>query len=343
MRATIKDVAKKARVSTATVSRVLNKSGFTSEEVKKRVLEAIDALEYVPNVSAQSLVKREDPLFSGGEYVGVLFGKYVYSNHSFFSNIISGIEETMFNNSINIVISSTSCKEDLSFLDFPPFIQEKSIKYIIVIGEISKKYLSYLKKNDFFVVIVDDIGPVGFDCVLCDYKRGSLEAIEYLFKKGHTKIGLICGPSNHYFSKTLLNSYIKAFGERGVELKDDYIVTTDDFSHKSGMKGAEKLFNLSCPPTAIFTNDEMAVGVFYKALEKGICIPDDLSVIGFDDIEIARFLNPPLTTMRIPSIEMGALAAKAIVEYMNRMTIVPPQRIEISPILVERGSCQIIN
>lgn len=101
----------------------------------------------------------------------------------------------------------------------------------------------------------------------------------------------------------------------------------------------EKLFLLSNPPTAILTNDEMGIGVLQKANEMNISIPDRLSVMGFDDIEMARFFHPPLTTMKIPGSEMGRLAAKLVIDKMQENEPLPAQRIELSPILVERKSC----
>ena len=101
----------------------------------------------------------------------------------------------------------------------------------------------------------------------------------------------------------------------------------------------EKLYSLSQPPTAIFTNDEMAIGVLQKASEMNIPIPEKLSVIGFDDIEMARFFHPPLTTMKIPGSEMGRLAAKLVLDKMHEEEHLPAQRIELSPILIERKSC----
>jgi len=213
------------------------------------------------------------------------------------------------------------------------------LKYLIVIGETDPKFLFYLKENGFIVVMVDDIGPTGFDCVLCDYKRGALEAVEYLVNLGHKNIGLIAGAEHHYFSRALENSYLKALQSNGIPIRREYIVYNEDFNVDGGARSMEKLFLLSHPPTAILTNDEMAVGVLQKASEMNIVIPEKLSVMGFDDIEMARFFHPPLTTMKIPGSEMGRLAAKLVIDKMQEGESLPAQRIELSPILVERKSC----
>ena len=339
MTPTIRDVAREAGVSVATVSRVINGSEAVSDEVKERVLKTIKLLKYQPNLSARLLSQRRSPFSDNTKYVGVLFGEYVRSDHYFFSSVISGIEKTMFENRLNVVISSVSHHDSYNPIDLPLFIAEKSLKYLIVIGEVDQKLLFYLKDNGFIVVMVDDIGPVGFDCVLCDYKRGALQAVEYLIDLGHRDIALIAGAENHYFSKALENSYLKVLQNHRIPIRREYIIYNQDFSVDGGARGLERLFTLSYPPTAIFTNDEMAIGVLQKANDMNISIPEKLSVIGFDDIEMARFFHPPLTTMKIPGSEMGRLAAKLVLEKMHEEDHLPAQRIELSPILIERNSC----
>ena len=336
---TIRDVAREAGVSVATVSRVINGSEAVSDEIKDRVLKAINLLNYQPNLSARFLSQKKHPFSDDTKYVGVLFGEYVHSDHYFFSSVISGIEKTMFEKRLNVVISSVSQRDNYTPLDLPLFIAEKSLKYLIVIGETDPKFLFYLKENGFIVVMVDDIGPIGFDCVLCDYKRGALEAVEYLINLGHKNIGLIAGAEHHYFSRALENSYLKVLQSHDIPIRREYIVYNEDFNVDGGARSMEKLFLLSNPPTAILTNDEMAIGVLQKANEMNISIPDRLSVMGFDDIEMARFFHPPLTTMKIPGSEMGRLAAKLVIDKMQENEPLPAQRIELSPILVERKSC----
>lgn len=339
MKPTIRDVAREAGVSVATVSRVINSSESVRDEIKDRVLRAIAQLNYQPNLSARFLSQRKNPFSDDTKYVGVLFGEYVRSDHYFFSSVISGIEKTMFENRLNVVISSVSPCDRYTPLDLPLFIAEKSLKYLIVIGEVDQKLLFYLKQNGFITVMVDDIGPVGFDCVLCDYKRGALQAVEYLIGLGHKEIGLIAGAEHHYFSQALVNSYLKVLQAHDIPIRREYIYYSRDFNVDGGALGLERLFSLSCPPSAIFTNDEMAIGVLQKATEMNIPIPDKLSLIGFDDIEMARFFHPPLTTMKIPGSEMGRLAAKLVLDKMHEEEHLPAQRIELSPILIERKSC----
>ncbi len=153
MSPTIKDVAREAGVSVATVSRVINGSEAVSDEIKNRVLKAISQLNYQPNLTARFLSQKK-PLFSDNtKYVGLLFGKYVRSDHYFFSSVISGIEKTMFEKRINVVISSVSHRDSYFPIDLPLFIAEKSLKYLIVIGETDPKFLFYLKENGFIGLI----------------------------------------------------------------------------------------------------------------------------------------------------------------------------------------------
>jgi len=291
-------------------------------------------------MTARTLARGKTVFSDTKQYVGVLFGQYVRSDHFFFSSIISGIEKTMFENRINVVLSSVPHSEEDVTSTLPPFLLENSLRYIILIGAVSDKILQYLKSNDFVFVLVDEIAPSGIDCVLCDYKRGSLEALEYLFHLGHIRTGLILGPKNHYFSRALEYSYRKAHENRGIKVDPDLIVYGDDFSVQSGLQGAERLLYLSSVPSALFTNDEMAIGVLEKSRELGIRIPEDISLFGFDDIGVASFLRPPLTTMRIPSQEMGSRAAQLILERMKEVVPSPSRRIEISPLPVLRESCQ---
>ena len=144
---TIRDVAREAGVSVATVSRVINGSEAVSDEIKDRVLKAINLLNYQPNLSARFLSQKKHPFSDDTKYVGVLFGEYVHSDHYFFSSVISGIEKTMFEKRLNVVISSVSQRDNYTPLDLPLFIAEKSLKYLIVIGETDPKFLFYLKKT----------------------------------------------------------------------------------------------------------------------------------------------------------------------------------------------------
>jgi len=339
MTPTIRDVAREAGVSVATVSRVINLSESVSDESKGRVLKAIKTLQYQPNVSARSLSRGKNPFSDETKYVGVLFGEYVRSDHYFFSSVISGIEKTMFEKRLNVVVSSVSRHDDYTPLDLPLFIAEKSLKYLIVIGETDQKLLFYLKQSGFVVVMVDDIGPIGFDCVLCDYKRGAMQAVEYLINQGHEDIGLMVGTEHHYFSRALENSYLKVLRAHRIPVRREYIIYNQDFNLDGGALGLERLYSLPHPPTAIFTNDEMAIGVLQKAANLEISVPEKLSVMGFDDIEMARFFHPPLTTMKIPGSEMGRLAAKLVLDKIHERDYLPAQRIELSPILIERKSC----
>lgn len=336
---TIRDVAQKAQVSVASVSRVLNNSGNVSDSIRQKVQSAINDLKYHPDPNARSLGKGKSIFNDIKKYVGVLFGEYVRSDHTFFSSIISGIEKTMFENRINVVISSASQHDATVLRNLPPFVEEKNLKYIISIGKVPNRLLYFLRDNGFKVVTVDDIGPSGFDCVLCDYKRGSQEAMEYLLNCGHSRIGLILGPQHHYFSKALEFSYRKMLIDRGLSIQNEYISYNVEFSVETGCEGLKHLMRLPVPPTAIFTNDEIALGVFQQAAAMHISIPESLSVVGFDDIQMAKFYQPPLTTMRIPGAEMGQLSAKLILEKMKGNDL-PAQRIEISPLLIERQSCQ---
>lgn len=339
-RPTLQDVAREARTSTATVSRVINNSGSVRPEISERVQKAIRQLKYSPNHTARGLARGNGVFSDTRQYVGVLFGQFVRSDHTFFSSIISGIEKTMFENRINVVLSSVPPREKPGTTDLPPFLAENSLRYVILIGEVDQELLWYLQANDFCFVAVDILAPSGIDCVLCDYKRGSLEALEYLFESGHSRIGLLLGPPSHYFSRALEYGYRKAHKNSDVPIQPDHIIHQNDFSSSSGSQGAERLLSLPVPPTALFTNDEMAIGVLEKSRELGIRIPQDLSLFGFDDIVVASLLNPPLTTMQIPSQEMGSLAARLLLEHMNETNPSPARRIEVSPLLIPRASCR---
>ncbi|HSV31484.1 MAG TPA: LacI family DNA-binding transcriptional regulator [Atribacteraceae bacterium] len=340
LKPTLQDVAREANTSIASVSRVINNSDFVRDEIRQRVWKAIERLQYFPNTTARSLARGKTVFSNTNQYVGVLFGQFVRSDHSFFSSIISGIEKTMFDNRINIVLSSMPSRENGALCDLPPFLAEDSLRYIILIGEGGGGLLRYLQTNDFIFVVVDALAPSGVDCVLCDYKRGSVEAMEYLFDLGHSRIGLILGPKTHYFSRALEYGYRKVHENRGIQVNSTHIVYGNDFSAHSGFQGADRLFSLLPVPTAVFTNDEMAIGVLKKAKALGVRAPEDVSLFGFDDIGVASFLSPPLTTMRIPSQEMGNLAARLLLEHMKETVPSPTRRIEVSPLLVPRESCR---
>ncbi|RZA36196.1 MAG: LacI family DNA-binding transcriptional regulator [Lysobacteraceae bacterium] len=308
MRSRIEDVATAAGVSMKTVSRVLNNEPNVREETRNRVMRTVEELQYKPNLSARSLAGQRS-------YVVAL----VYNNPSrnYLMEIQGGMLDACRANHYNLILgpvgSGKRTAEDIKglFENFGP-------DGVVLIPPLTDDnvVLSYLEAHDVPFACIAPRNPRDRIGVMMEETAAVLELMSGLIEMGHRRIGHIKGPRAHGACQWRFAGYRDALRKAGIAYEAD-LVAQGEFSFESGMAGANALLDLPNPPTAIFAaNDDMAAGVIRAAGERGIPVPRDLSVCGFDDTPIAHQIYPSLTTIRQPTAEMGRLAT---VELLDRI------------------------
>ncbi|MCE7794825.1 LacI family transcriptional regulator [Salipaludibacillus sp. CUR1] len=329
----MKDVAQKANVSTATVSHVINETRYVAEETKKKVYKAMKELDYQPNSVARSLRSRKSNI------IGLLV-PLVASDTSnfFFMSIANGIEQVLKENGYNLILSNSS--EDLSIeQDQIKVFNSQLIDGLIIAPVDSQKhdYKENLRGNYPVVFIDRQPKELTSDTVLIDSGAGTYKAIELLISKGHRKIGFITGPLGITTSDERLQAYKNALKNNNLSY-DESLVKIGSATFDKGHSFTKELVE-ETGATAIFAaNNIMTMGAVNYLQEKGIPIPDKVAIIGFDDYDWLRITSPPLSVVKQPSYEMGKKAVELLIKRINGSK--DPYDVHRLPSeLVVRGSC----
>ncbi len=327
--ATIKDVAKKAGVSVATVSRVFNSSGPVSDKAEYRVREVAAALRYVPHVGARSLIT------SKTNCVGVLLPD-LYGE--FFSEVIRGMDQTAKQHGFHLLLSSAhSGKRELE--GAMRAMRGRVDGMIIMSPHLDVPSLVANLPSSVPVVLLScRIKDGDYDTLLIDNARGAHQMVSHLASLGHRRVAIVRGADGNYDAAERLRGYRRALKEAGID-PDPGLELTGDFTEGSGYRSVAEVVRRSDPPTAIFAaNDAMAIGALSALREAGLRVPDNVAVGGFDDIPLARFMNPPLSSVHVPIIEMGTRAAQRIIEAVSNDVRRNPRRETLPTKLVIRAS-----
>ncbi|WP_144480738.1 LacI family DNA-binding transcriptional regulator [Cytobacillus oceanisediminis] len=327
---TIKDVAKQAKVSTATVSRVLNGLSGFSKETEEKVLRAIKELGYQPNAIARGLVSNKS------NTVGILFPEV---SSQFSSNILRGVEKAVHDLGSSVIVCNTASqgKRTMKYLQL---LAEKRVDGILFVSEkMTEEYYKQLESMKVPVVLVSTESyqyPLPF--VKVDDKHAAFTATDYLVKMGHSKIGMIGGNTQDPIAgQTRVDGFKQAMAYNGLAIIEESIIHSPGFSFKDGYIHFPKLLEQSPDLTAIFAaSDELALGAISSAHKAGIKIPDELSIIGYDNLPVAEMAIPPLTTVAQPLEQMGRVAAEMLFTMMAEGTIVESRIMPHS--VVERDS-----
>lgn len=324
----IKDVAKEACVSIATVSRVLNKLSTVKRDNKIRVETVIRKLKFRPNISAQRLAAKRN------NAIGLVIPRYADIFHSFYAlQVLQGVGLAVERLRLDLLLHITN---ENSFLNISAV---EGMIFSDIIG--NEDQLDAVLEMDLPCVIMNYLTKdLPVSCVAIDNFNSALKAVEYLTKLGHTRIATITGELKSQVAIDRLNGYIKAIEKHKIEKKNNYI-KYGNFGREFAIKATKELIKLKNPPTAIFAaSDEMAVGVIQVCLENGINVPRQMSVIGFDDNPLALGFSPvSITTMRQPLHKMAMIATEILYKIITRK-IKGNKRIVLSSELIERNSCQ---
>jgi DNA-binding LacI/PurR family transcriptional regulator len=336
MAVTIKDVAKVANVAPSTVSRVIANSPRISEKTKERVREVMDQLGYHPNFIARSLASQST------RAIGLVMPSStdVVFQNPFFPTVLSGLSEGAHSKQYALHMT-TGKTEDEIFDGVVAMVQGGRVDGVILLySKVEDRVIAYLRERDFPFVVIgkpfkddENISYVDND----NFKAGK-EVTEHLIQLGHDRIGFIGGNLDLVVTVERLLGYEKALRNSGISLIDEYIVN-DEFLRESGQDAVKVLLSLEKPPTAMVVADDlMALGVLNKLDELGISVPDDISIVSFNNVLIAEMARPPLTSVDINIFDLGYQATKSLIQKIENPGE-PIKRIIVPFKIVPRFSC----
>ena len=337
-RTTLKDVAQRAGVTTATVSYALSGKRPISEETKRRVMEAIEELDYVPDLNARSLTMRDSKL------IGVVVpqtepGDRLMFQNSFYSEVLGSIEYYARQQGYHSLISATDA--NASYLTLA---KKRNLDGIIVIGMYPNDFYQQMKKTQIPIVLIDSYcNDHYYHNIRIDDAYGSYLATRYILENGHKHVAFFAGQmkENGVMKKRLLG-YQQALNEFEIPFRSEYIFE-GQIDYNSGIDLANKLMDSGLPTTGIVAAaDILAIGAAKGFFEAGKRVPDDYSIIGFDDVEISQYMTPGLTTVRQQISFKGQKAVELLLKHIEDPTL--PKQEEILPLqLVVRGSVKKMN
>lgn len=313
MRVRIEDVARAARVSPATVSRVLNDGSNVSESTRQRVLAAMEALDYRPLASARSLAGSRTFL------VALLYDNNDNPSSTYLAEIQDGVLEACDAHRYNMMVRPLRMRGEDFIRRLDALVSDHHPDGMILTPPLTdyEPLVRFLRERDLVYASVSPEDGDGVIGVVMNEQQAARAMVEHLLDLGHRRIAHVTGLAGHGASRWREAGYREAIEAAGLSIDPDLIVQ-GGFTFTTGFEAGRKLLTLNPRPTAVFAaNDDMAAGVIWAAGEYGLKVPNDLSVAGFDDIPLARQLWPPLTTIRQPSREMGRIAASQLLDCLR--------------------------
>lgn len=331
----IKDVAQRAGVSVTSVSRVLNGEKYVSEDILQRVNEAIEELNYSPSHIARSLKKQKT------NTIGVIVPDLT---SNFYSTILSSIEETASKYGYNLIVCNIA--ENLSKeLKYLHIFQEMRVEGIIIMHEKTNDEIVSFIRNATMPVLFSSVQSPdpAFVSVLIDDYKAAFDATEYLIQSGHREISYLGGDLEDVTSgQNRYNGFRDALNKHSIHIPDEYI-KFGDYKLPSGHALMDELLRLNKRPTVVFAaSDDMAVGALNCALDRGLRVPQDISIMGFDGSNITDIVRPSITSMQQPIYEMGQVSLENLHRLIIHAKNKPRADIMLQHQLVVRESCKII-
>ncbi|MCD5323890.1 MULTISPECIES: catabolite control protein A [Pontibacillus] len=329
MNVTIYDVAREANVSMATVSRVVNGNPNVKPATRKKVLDAIERLGYRPNAVARGLASKKTTT------VGVIIPDI---SSIFFAELARGIEDiaTMYN--YNIILSNSDQNKEKELHLINSMLGKQVDGLVFMGGKITEDHVREFQNASVPVVLaatVDETNKV--PSVNINYEEAAYEATKTLFGHGNEHVAFISGPLETNINDQKLAGYYRAIEEEGKSYGDRYVIR-GDYTYDSGIEALEQLINMEERPSAVFVaSDEMALGVIHGAQDKGLRVPEDVEVFGFDNTRLATMVRPTLSTVVQPMYDIGAVSMRLLTKYMNNEKV-EEQNVILPHRNVERNS-----
>ena len=329
----IRTIARAANVSIATVSRTINNVPTVNPKIAKRVWEVIDELDYFPNTQARALVSGRSRLF------GLIVSEIT---NPFFPELIQGFEDIAVEHGYEILVSSTNYDPKRMSHCIRRMLERKVEGVAVMTFGIEEPLLDQLAKRKVPLVFID-VGPKrpGISLLKVDYQHGIRQAVQHLAALGHRNIAFITGPATLHSAQSRLNAFTSSLKECGITPNPTWIIE-GNHTMEGGIAATARLLdeNAKKMPTAVMcSNDMTAIGVLHKLYRAGLRVPDDLSVIGFDDIRITEVTIPPLTTVQMSRFDLARAAVTALRAHVeNSADFTPKREYSIQTDLIVRES-----
>ncbi len=324
---TIRDVAQKAGVSPATVSRVLNERPGISEETRARVLQAARELGYIPDIAGRSLASKRTMT------IGFLIHpRHSMGPHSFYGEVLMGADEEARKHGYHVVFAAEGDTK------LPSMVLQNRVDGLILAGcDIPRETIIALKHQEIPLVLVDNhVEKV--NSIVIDNEGGAYEATSHLIQLGHRRIAFICEWLGDLSFAERFAGYKRALADHGIPFDDTLVAEGLPRQPRTGYVAAQRLLEKTTPTAIFAANDLVAAEAMRLLRDRGLKVPDDVAVVGFDDGEVAHHTVPPLSSVRVFRKQMGALAVRRLLDLFNDPDQ-PPTHIRVFTELVVRDSC----
>jgi len=313
-RPTIKDVAQQAKCSLSTVSLVVNNRGYVGKETRERVMKVVKDLGYHVTRSARGLASK-----TSGNIGFVLRNDHFSQAEPFYTRVFLGAEFAAGTHGFYVLLATIgpTFHEPESL---PRFLLERNVDGLIVAGRVPTQFMNSVARFNIPTVLVDfELNRRRSSTVLIDNRAGAQAAMNHLIGLGHTEIAFVCGDINHPSLAERLTGYRETLADHGIPERPLLIdVHEPDSRIANGAKAMARLLQQKPLPTAVFAaNDALAIGCIQEIQRAGLSIPGDISIVGFDDIDVCALMHPPLTTVRVFKEELGRLAIETLVQNIK--------------------------
>ena len=329
---TIKDVAKLAGVAPITASRVINNSGYASDRVRRRVLDAAGELGYSPNAVARSLRSNQ---------TRILALVLTDVTNPFWTTVARGVEDAASKTGFNVILCNTDESEEKQQKYLDTLAQKRVDGILLVPAGSSSEPIDFLNQQEIPIVLLDRWLPgIRVNSVRCDSKGGAYELTRLLLSLGHRQIAVINGPKEVSSAQDRTAGFLQALTDSGITPQAN-LIQYGDFTVESGQEMTTKILALPERPTAIFAcNNFLAIGALKTLQQAGLQVPNDISIVAFDDLPSAMVVSPFLTAAAQPAYEMGQRATQLLLNNLNDKISLTPQEIILPVKVFRRESSQ---
>ncbi len=324
MKVTIYEIARRGGVSISTASKALNDRKDVGDKTKEKIRRIAKELNYEPSHFARALAMRKT------ENVGVITGRYFRSpviTNPFYSRIIEGIEDCLMERNLSLVTSIVR-KEQIDNLEMPKILKEKSVDGVVLLGHMPEQYVAKVISSGIPAVMVDNqIQGINLDAVVADNEGGVYSAVTDLIRLGHKKIAYLSRSDKRYSFNQRCDGYKKALKDNGIEINEKFIIfgkEDETETDPTGYNWMKKIFEGNDRPDAmVMCNDVNAILAINMLKDMGLSVPDDISVVGFDNIELSEHFIPSISTVNINKEEMGKKAVELLLANIEGKSTSP--------------------
>jgi LacI family transcriptional regulator len=327
---TIRDVAKRAGVAPITVSRVINNSGYVSQEKRDRVEAAVAELDYVPNILAQSFRSKQT------RTIALILTDIT---NPFWTDVAHGVEDAAREHKFNVILCNTDESESRQ-VEYVSVLMQKQVDGILLVpARSTPEATGAIQKQGTAVVVLDRQVPTAdVDVVRCDSEGGAYQLVQHVLSLGHRRVAVLTGPKDVSSAQDRVIGYRRAFLDANIDIIED-LIFYGKFVQASGYEMAQRALLVTPQPTALFAaNNFIAIGAWRALRDAGLHIPKDITLVAFDDLPAGLVVDPFLTVAAQPGYEMGKQATELLLDRLTSDTPTKPQRIVLPTQLIIRHS-----